>query len=78
MQLRLTPLEEVFLNVTRKAELEHAEVCRSGCNLTPRKRDNLTHVFHLQAEGRYELLTLTEEGLAIKVPVGAEFISSPG
>lgn len=27
MQLRLTPLEEVFLSVARKAELEHAQVC---------------------------------------------------
>ena len=27
VQLRLTPLEEVFLNVTQKAELAHAEVC---------------------------------------------------
>ena len=26
LQLRLTPLEEVFLNVARKAELEHAQV----------------------------------------------------
>jgi hypothetical protein len=26
VQLRLTPLEEVFLTVTRKAELEHAQV----------------------------------------------------
>jgi hypothetical protein len=26
VQLRLTPLEEVFLNISRKAELEHAQV----------------------------------------------------
>ena len=34
VQLRLTPLEEVFLNVSRKAELEHAQVCNvcSGLN----------------------------------------------
>ena len=55
VQLRLTPLEEVFLNVTRKAELQHAE-----------------------AEGRFETLHLLEENVIIKVPVGAEFIQSPG
>ena len=27
VQLRLTPLEEVFLTVARKAEHEHAQVC---------------------------------------------------
>ena len=26
VQLRLTPLEEVFLTISRKAELEHAQV----------------------------------------------------
>jgi hypothetical protein len=30
LQLRMTPLEEVFLNVTRKAELENAEVGRKS------------------------------------------------
>jgi energy-coupling factor transporter ATP-binding protein EcfA2 len=54
IQLRLTPLEEVFLNVARKAELQHAE-----------------------AEGRFETLLLTEENIAIKVPIGADFIQSP-
>ncbi|KFM28559.1 ABC transporter A family member 2 [Auxenochlorella protothecoides] len=54
LQLRLTPLEDVFLTITRKAELEHA-----------------------QAEGRFEMLTLTDEGMTIKVPIGADFIQSP-
>ncbi|PSC73883.1 ABC transporter A family member 2 isoform B [Micractinium conductrix] len=54
LQLRLTPLEEVFLNVARKAELEHA-----------------------QLEGRHEALRIDEEGVTVKVPVGAEFIQSP-
>lgn len=47
-------MEEVFLNVARKAELQHAE-----------------------AEGRFETLLLTEENIAIKVPIGADFIQSP-
>ena len=34
VQLRLTPLEEVFLNVTRKAELAHAQV-RKPARATP-------------------------------------------
>ncbi len=55
VQLRLTPLEEVFLNVTRKAELQHAET-----------------------EGRFETLHLVEENIIIKVPIGADFIQSPG
>lgn len=54
VQLRLAPLEEVFLNVSRKAELEFA-----------------------QAQGRFEFLTLDEEDIVVKVPVGAEFIKSP-
>lgn len=54
VQLRLTPLEEVFLTVTRKAELEHA-----------------------QASGHSETLVIAEENIAIKVPVGADFIQSP-
>jgi hypothetical protein len=55
IQLRQTPLEEVFLNVSRKAELEHA-----------------------QAEGHFEMLTIPDENVAVKVPTGAEFIQSPG
>lgn len=54
IQVRLSPLEEVFLNVTRKAELEYA-----------------------QKQGKYELLSLEEENIVVKVPVGAEFIKSP-
>ena len=32
----------------------------------------------MQAEGRFEMLALVEENVAIKVPVGADFIQSPG
>lgn len=32
----------------------------------------------MQAEGQYEMLTLAEENVAVQVPVGAEFIQSPG
>ena len=32
----------------------------------------------LQIEGRYETLILAEEGIALKIPVGADFIESPG
>eukprot|EP00887_Chlorella_sp_A99_P004461 scaffold30.g4461.t1 len=55
VQLRLAPLEEVFLTVSRRAELEAA-----------------------QAEGRTETLALAEEAVAVRVPVGAELITSPG
>lgn len=77
VQLRLTPLEEVFLNVTRKAELEQAEVS-TNIVLSPNNRPKLAiKMFFLQVEGRYELLVLTEENIAIKVPIGADFIKSP-
>lgn len=33
LQLRLTPLEDVFLTITRKAELEHAQVVGLGGRL---------------------------------------------
>ena len=157
IQLRLTPLEEVFLNVSRKAELEHAQVtscmawthgcmdacahsscecaclhaclhacmchvlmwswrgpggymlcalcsCDSeegdeggimpaalGCLLAlakagrpstapcPCSCPNLTLAPCTQAEGRFEVLTLPDEGgVSIKVPIGAELIQSPG
>ena len=32
----------------------------------------------LQKEGRFETLILAEEGIALKIPVGAEYIESPG
>lgn len=32
----------------------------------------------MQAEGHFETLVLVEENIAIKVPIGADFISSPG
>ncbi|KAI8113175.1 hypothetical protein M9435_003179 [Picochlorum sp. BPE23] len=55
VQLRPTPMEEVFMTITKKAELENAE-----------------------AEGRFETLILAEEGIALKIPVGADYIESPG
>lgn len=30
-----------------------------------------------QAEGRFEMVMLPEEGAAVKVPIGAELIQSP-
>jgi hypothetical protein len=32
----------------------------------------------MQLEGRHETLNLTEEGIALQVPIGADFIKSPG
>lgn len=32
----------------------------------------------LQIEGRFETLILAEEGIALKIPVGADYIESPG
>lgn len=43
VQLRMTPLEEVFMNVTRKAELEHAEVRRQS-DLTEFFNSNLKKI----------------------------------
>ena len=86
VQLRLTPLEEVFLNVSRKAELEHAQVCiwMIAASVVNPELLLARHAFRAisrilaQAEGRFEMLALVEENVAIKVPVGAEFIQSPG
>jgi hypothetical protein len=76
VQLRPTPLEEVFMTITKKAELEHAQVRR----LSARRflHSGLTAAKWLQIEGRFETLILAEEGIALKIPVGADFIESPG
>ena len=36
------------------------------------------YCFTLQIEGRFETLILAEEGIALKIPVGADYIESPG
>lgn len=33
---------------------------------------------HAQLEGRHEALTIAEEGLTVQVPIGADFIQTPG
>lgn len=78
IQLRPTLLEEVFMTITKKAELERAEVCIPAM----RDRDSNSLCCHsnclLQHEGRYETLILAEEQVGLRIPIGAEYIKSPG
>ena len=64
------------LTVSKTGELEAAQVW-CGCICAP-PPPTPTPTPRLQAEGRTETLLLAEEGVGVKVPIGAELIQSPG
>lgn len=78
VQLRPTPMEEVFMTITKKAELENAEVRVLIYRVSNFGSKLISLVMVPQAEGRFETLLLAEEGIALKIPVGADYIESPG
>lgn len=49
--------------------------CHTPCLLCTVLQAELEHA---QAEGRLESLALLEEGITVQVPLGADFIQSPG